>query len=81
MPQSGEALKRELQQALENTSPLDDFIQIIKDLAQFELKYNLDSREFFTRFQEGKMGDDLEFMRWATKYEIYQDLSPFQPQT
>jgi hypothetical protein len=67
MPQSGEILRQELQKALENTSPLDDFIQIIRDLAQFELKYKLESQEFFTRFQGGQMGDDIEFMRWATK--------------
>ncbi len=74
MPQSGEALREELRKALDATSPLDDFIQLVRDLAQLELRHKLDSQEFFTRFQQGKMGDDIEFMRWATKYEIYQEM-------
>jgi hypothetical protein len=73
VPQSGEALKRELQIALENVSPLDDFIQVIRDLTHLENKYNLESRLFYERFQEGRMGDDIEFIRWANKYEIYQE--------
>ncbi len=74
MPPSGEALKQELRKALDNASPLDDFIQVIKDLTQFELRYKLDSAEFFTRFQQGQMGDDIDFMRWATRYEIHREM-------
>ncbi len=74
MPQSGEALREELRKALDAASPLDDFIQLVRDLAQLELRHKLDSQEFFTRFQQGEMGDDIEFMRWATKYEIYQEM-------
>ena len=74
MPKSGEALREELRKALGAASPLDDFIQLVRDLTQLELQHKLDSQEFFTRFQQGKMGDDIEFMRWATKYEIYQEM-------
>ncbi len=74
MPPSGQALRRELQKALENASPLDDFIQIIRDLTQLEYQYKLDSAEFFARFQQGKMGDNIDFIRWANKYEIYQEM-------
>ncbi len=74
MPKSGEALREELRKALSTASPLDDFIQLVRDLTQLELQHKLDSQEFFARFQQGKMGDDIEFMRWATKYEIYQEM-------
>jgi hypothetical protein len=74
MPQSSEELKQALQNALENSPPLDDFVQVIKDLRQFELEYNLESEEFFSRFQRGEMGDDMDFVRWANKYEIYQEI-------
>jgi hypothetical protein len=74
MPQSSIELKQALQNALENSSPLDDFVQVIKDLRQFELEYKLESDEFFSRFQRGEMGDDIDFIRWANKYEIYQEI-------
>lgn len=73
MPQSGDALRQELQKALESASPLDDFIQVIRDLAQLEHQYKLDSKEFFARFQRGEIGDHIDFVRWANKYEIYQE--------
>lgn len=73
MPLSGKALKQELQQALEKASPLDDFIQLIRDLMCMENKYDLESSLFYERFQEGKLGDDIELVRWANKYEIYQE--------
>lgn len=74
MPQSGESLRTALQRALEEPSPLEDFIQLVRDLTQFELQYKLGSEEFFDRFQRGEMGDRIEFMRWANKYEIYQEM-------
>jgi len=73
MPPSGTALKSELERALEKSSSLDDFVRIIRDLTLLEHQYNLDSEEFFTRFQRGEMGDNIDFIRWANKYEIYQE--------
>jgi len=73
MPASGEALRQELQTALQKASPLDDFIQLVRDLTQMENDFQLDSAEFYTRFQRGELGDGLEFTRWANKYEIFQE--------
>lgn len=73
MPQSGEELKQILKAALNKSSPLDDFIQIIKDLNQLEQRYQMPSEEFYPRFQRGELGDSLDFVRWANKYEIYQE--------
>ena len=74
IPQSGEALRQELQQALQNASPLDDFVSVVRDLTQFEHQYKLESGQFFKRFQQGEMRDEVEFIRWANKYEIYQEI-------
>jgi hypothetical protein len=74
MPSSGEALRQELQKALENSSSLDDFVQIIRELSQLEQQHNLDSEAFLARFQRGEMGDNVDFVRWANKYEIYQEM-------
>ena len=73
MPQSGEELKQALRKALEQTTPLDDFIQVIRDLAQLELRYGTNSKQFFARFEAGEMGDEIDLIRWANKYEIYQE--------
>ncbi|MEW5956820.1 MAG: hypothetical protein AB1801_03780 [Chloroflexota bacterium] len=73
IPQSGEELKQILKAALDKTSPLDDFIQIIKDLNQLEQHYQMTSEEFYPRFQRGELGDSLDFIRWANRYEIYQE--------
>ena len=69
MPKSGKLLKEVLYQAIAKTSPLNDFIQIIKDLTIFEFKYKINSQNFFNRFQNGEMDDDIEFIRWANKYQ------------
>jgi len=71
MPQSGEELKQTLQDALAQTTPLNDFVQIIKDLTWYELQHGLSSEEFYSRFEAGELGDDIELIRWANKYEIY----------
>ncbi|MBS1253818.1 MAG: hypothetical protein MAG451_02871 [Anaerolineales bacterium] len=38
-----------------------------------ELHYVMGSEEFFVRFERGELGDDVDFVRWAIKYEIYQE--------
>lgn len=74
MPTSGAELREQLQNALEKTSPLDDFIQIIKELTQLENDYKMKSENFYVQFQQGELGNDIDFVRWATKYEIYREI-------
>jgi vacuolar-type H+-ATPase subunit D/Vma8 len=74
MPKSGAELREHLQKTLEKTSLLDDFVQIIKEITQLENHYNMKSEDFYDQFQQGKLGDDIDFVRWATKYEIYQEI-------
>ena len=52
---------------------MDEYTQIVKDLAQFESRYEMSSQEFYIRFQQGKLGDDINFVNWATKYEIFKE--------
>ena len=73
MPQSSEDLKQMLRQALEQTTPLDDFVQVIRDLAQYELRHGMNSSSFFARFEAGELGDEVDLIRWANTYEIYQE--------
>ena len=76
MPQSSEDLKQALRQALEQATPLDDFVQVIRDLTQYEIRHGMNSGSFFARFEAGELGDEVELIRWANKYEIYQETKP-----
>ena len=73
MPQSGEALKKVLRQALEQTVPLDDLVQVIRDLTQYELRHGMASSVFFAQFEAGELGDEIDLIRWANKYEVYRE--------
>uniref|UniRef100_UPI0040563384 hypothetical protein n=1 Tax=Candidatus Electrothrix sp. TaxID=2170559 RepID=UPI0040563384 len=38
-------------------------------LQDFEQRFGIESRKFYQDFQAGKMGDDMEYMKWAGEYE------------
>lgn len=67
-------LHRLLDEAQADASPLDDFAEAIRRLSLYEQRYKMDSADFYARFQRGEMGDSIDFMRWATAYEIYDEL-------
>jgi hypothetical protein len=73
-PESVEEFRRRLQEAWQGSSPIDDFVQLVRELTLLEQKHGLDSAEFYRRYQRGEMGDELEMMRWATKYETYEEM-------
>lgn len=74
LPDSAAEFGRILQKARQSSTPIDDFVQVVRDLTLLEQKYGLNSSDFYQRYQQGKMGDELEMMRWATKYEIYEEM-------
>lgn len=37
-----------------------------EQLAEFEQQYSFDSWDFYARYQKGEMGDDMDFVEWAT---------------
>lgn len=45
-----------------------------RDLHEFEDQHNLDSAQFYQRFEAGEMGDAMDFFEWAGLYELYQAL-------
>ena len=45
---------------------------ILYDLQKYEEKYNMKSSEFFTKFENGELGDDNDnFLIWSGIYEGY----------
>jgi len=73
-PESATEFRRVLREAWEKSTPMDDFIQLVRDLTLLEQRYGLDSAEFYEQYRRGEMGDDVEIMRWASKFEIYQEM-------
>ena len=71
MPKSSEEFQRALREAWENASPLDDFIELLRDLVLLEQQYGIGSVQFYEQFQQGELGDHLDYFDWATKFEMY----------
>jgi|GEM_PF-313712 hypothetical protein len=61
-------ISREQQRLLKLQAALSD------ELLQFEQRYLLDSVEFQVRYQQGKMGDDMDFMEWSATLEMLQQV-------
>ncbi len=60
-----------LEQLEDRKSPLEDILGLLRQLIAFEQQYNLASDVFYARFMRGEMGDDLPFIKWAGRYELY----------
>lgn len=42
-----------------------------KILKNYESKYNLKSKDFYEKFESGKLGDSMDYMEWSGVYELY----------
>ncbi len=52
-------------------SPVDALVVLLRALIANEQRYQMSSAEFFTRYQEGKLGDSADFVEWAGDYQHY----------
>ncbi len=42
------------------------------DLDELEARFGMESSDFYNRFTRGEMGDDMDYMEWASLYQMYQ---------
>ncbi len=49
--------------------------QIREKLSAFEERYSLKTDEFYQRFRQGKMGDEMDFFEWSALADIHQEIS------
>lgn len=49
-----------------------DFDLLSTDLIEFEEKYGMKSAEFFAQFKRGELGDAMDFMEWASLYQMFE---------
>lgn len=73
-PDSATEFRRILQEPWHDSAPVDDFVELVRDSTLLEQKYGLDSAESYERYQRGEMGDEIEIMRWASKFEIFKEM-------
>ena len=75
-PQNANNVKSLVKSAVENELKIIGFgiDKTKKKLEELEKKFGMDSVNFYKKFNEGKMGDDLEYIRWAGEYETLQKL-------
>lgn len=58
-------------QVIEYTSPLDALVAIAKQLNVYEMKYQMNSEEFFAKYSQGEISDDEDFVEWSGNYQHY----------
>jgi len=64
-------LRQLLQNAEENYDPIEELLHLERQLAQLEQTHGLTSAEFYRRYQDGEMGDDVAYVAWAGRYRLY----------
>ncbi len=45
--------------------------QLRADLDEFEARYKMDSPVFYKRFEAGELGDAMDYIEWASLYQMY----------
>lgn len=45
-----------------------------KELSRFEKKFEMESSLFYEQYQDGSLGDNMDYIRWAGEYETLQRL-------
>lgn len=46
-----------------------------ENLATFEKQYAMSSTDFYARFENGELGDAMDFMEWASTIEMLDNLN------
>jgi len=60
-----------LEQVETRSATMDYIFRLLRELVSFEDKFNMATDVFYARFMRGEMGDDLSFIKWAGRYELY----------
>ncbi|MBP7963329.1 MAG: hypothetical protein KBG20_21120 [Caldilineaceae bacterium] len=71
MPASSEEFRRLLAKSMAKSNPIDDFVEIVEDLAGFEKKHQMSSSEFYLKFNAGQLEDELDYFEWSFIYDAY----------
>jgi hypothetical protein len=69
---SSDKFQKALAQAMSNTNPVDDLLELANDLWEFEQKYGMSSAEFYGKYQAGSLDDELQHcLEWVATYDFF----------
>ena len=63
-----------LRNAEEQYNPVDELLDLQRELIAFEQAHGMSSAELHRRYHAGEMGDAVEIVRWAGLYRQYVEL-------
>jgi len=67
---SPEEFAQLLREGDEQYDPVEALLGLERALVHPEERYNMSSSEFYEKRQQSKMGDVVEFVRWAGRYGL-----------
>jgi len=59
---------------MEDVQKDDVHLRINDQIAAFEAKYNITSKEFRSSYDKGSIGDDMDFIEWAAALDIQEKI-------
>jgi hypothetical protein len=51
-----------------------EIVRLNREIGKFERTHGMDSSDFFKKYLEGNIGDDLDFVEWSSLYQMRQRL-------
>ena len=69
-----EEFHKALREASEQYDPVEELLQLQRELYALEQRYHLSSAECYRRFAAGEMGDDPEIFAWVGRYRGFTHL-------
>lgn len=64
--------QQDLANFMEPTNPVDDLLEIVEWLREYEQQYKLSSTDFYRQYQAGTLPDDLQHcIEWAALYNSF----------
>ena len=60
-----------LKEATARSNPVDELIELWRELYELEQRYGMSSAEFYEKYQKGELGDDGDIMHWAIVYDSF----------
>jgi hypothetical protein len=68
---TSEQFKEMLELMEARDSPLESLFRLMRELVAYEEKYDMPSDVFYARLMQGELDDELPYIKWAGRYELY----------
>ncbi|MGQ9627009.1 MAG: hypothetical protein ACUVV0_08930 [Anaerolineae bacterium] len=66
-----EEFRKLLAEAMTQNNPVEELLQLFRELLEYEKKYGMTSQEFYEKYKRGEMGDEADIISWAITYHSF----------